>query len=158
MSHACHKNVTTEKEIEKESEIDIEIDSSSSAPGRREEGEEEAPGTAIVLPLGDGGAYPVDKAQVEAYRALYPKTDVMAELRHIKGWLSSHPGKYRTPEDLAGFISVWLIKEERKGGTPVRSSARASPAPAIERNYDLDAAMEQMHKQVPKLKKRPKPT
>ena len=44
-----------------------------------------------------------------------------------------------------------------KFGTQPFRNARASPEPKIERNYNIEAAMEKMRREVPKLKPRPKP-
>lgn len=70
---------------------------------------------AITLPLNTGAEHPITEAQVTEYRDLYPATDVMSELRKMRGWLLANPANRKTARGIAAFVARWLGKEQDKG-------------------------------------------
>ena len=77
------------------------------------EAPEELP--VIEIPLNDGTAYGVTRAQADEFAALYPAADVMRELRKMRGWCLSNPDKCKTRRGVLKFINGWLAREQDKG-------------------------------------------
>ena len=147
LSHCdAEKEKETEKETEKEiySEAEAEKEEKASAAGEK----------GFMLPLEGDGALTLSEADLLEYQSLFPKTDVKEELRHMKGWLVSHPGRYRTEGDLRSFVTRWLIKEEKSPRPRASGPGKGEALPGCERSYDLEAAVLEMRTTVPKLKKK----
>lgn len=80
-----------------------------------------APGPAsspvvYQLPLNTNKFYPITKADVKEWRALYPAVDIQAELRKMKGWLDANPKRRKTDRGIKRFINSWLSREQDRGG------------------------------------------
>lgn len=69
----------------------------------------------LTLLLNDKTLHKVTKDDVTNYKELYPATDVICELRKMKGWLESNPNKRKTKRGIKRFITNWLAKEQDKG-------------------------------------------
>lgn len=67
----------------------------------------------IVLPL-NHGEHTVTEDDVREYMQLYPAVDVMQELRNMRGWLISNPGRRKTSKGIRTFITTWLSKRQDK--------------------------------------------
>ena len=67
----------------------------------------------IVLPL-NHGEHTVTEDDVREYMQLYPAVDVMQELRNMRGWLISNPGRRKTQKGIRTFITTWLSKRQDK--------------------------------------------
>ena len=88
---------------------------------------------AFTLPLNTGKEHGITQAQVDEFASLYPATDVLAELRKMRGWLITNPTKRKTARGVGAFIARWLAKEQDKGGTsapPGRFQPANPPAAA----------------------------
>ena len=68
----------------------------------------------IALTLNDKSEYPVTQGDVDAWRELYPAVDVMQQLRSMKGWIQSNPGRRKTRTGIRRFINAWLSKEQNR--------------------------------------------
>lgn len=67
----------------------------------------------IALPL-NTGEHIVTQEDVTEYMQLYPAVDVMQELRNMRGWLISNPGRRKTKKGIRTFITTWLSKRQDK--------------------------------------------
>ena len=143
-----------EKETEKEKETETETEIYSEAEAEKEEKASAEGEKGFMLPLEGDGALTLSEADLLEYQSLFPKTDVKEELRHMKGWLASHPGRCRTEGDLRSFVTRWLIKEEKSPPPRVSGPGKGEVFPGCERSYDLEAAVLEMRTTVPKLKKK----
>ena len=119
------QNTEYENEIEIESEHEIEheaeTDSSGGAGG-------DCASPVIVLPLKTGGGYPVSAEQCHEWADLYPAVDVMQQLRSMKGWLNSNPGKRKTARGTPRFINGWLMREQNRASPSRGGSSRTAEA------------------------------
>ncbi|WP_421901280.1 helix-turn-helix domain-containing protein [Maridesulfovibrio sp.] len=70
--------------------------------------------TIIELPLNDGSSFVVDSTFHEELKSLYEKTDILAELKNMKGWLLGNPGKRKTRRGIKRFITSWLQRSNEK--------------------------------------------
>ena len=68
----------------------------------------------IDLILKDGSLYYVTSQMVELWKGLYPKVDIMQELRIMKGWCISNPFKRKTKKGVNDFITGWLAGEQKE--------------------------------------------
>ena len=85
---------------------------------------------AILLPLNDGGEFPIFRAKVDEWTTLYPAVDVMQELRHMRGWLLENRSKRKTKHGIGRFIVAWLSREQDSNRASIGSStAKAPPIP-----------------------------
>ena len=86
---------------------------------RKEEykhGAETAPSQpSITLILNDKSEYPVYDEDINKWTELYPKVDILQELRKMKGWLDSNTQKRKTKRGILNFITSWLAREQDKG-------------------------------------------
>lgn len=69
----------------------------------------------LTLLLNDKTLHKVTKKDVIHYTELYPATEVICELRKMKGWLESNPTKRKTKKGIKRFITSWLAREQDKG-------------------------------------------
>lgn len=111
---------------------------------RRDEEDLDAPITASLagpvyeLPLrskanGKAKAFPVSREHFAAWQEAYPLIDVRAELKTIKAWLVSNPGK-RPASDMLRFVNAWLKRGQNdKAGQAARASPQAYTSPAQRR-------------------------
>lgn len=93
------------------------------------------------LPLRNGEDYAVTQEQCREWSALYPRTDVPQQLRNMLGWLNSHPGRRKTRQGMAAFITHWLQTEEaapagRGWGTGWPAAGRGGGRSAAVRVYE----------------------
>jgi hypothetical protein len=105
-----------EREVEVEREQDQEVDSnarSGESPPEREEWKGER---IPSLPLNDGSDHQVTAIQVEEWIGLYPRVDVMQELRNYRGWALANPKKRKTKSGILSSITFWLSDKQNKGG------------------------------------------
>lgn len=68
----------------------------------------------LTLLLKDKTLHKVTKKDVIHYTELYPATDVICELRKMKGWLESNEKKRKTKSGIKSFITSWLAREQDK--------------------------------------------
>ena len=68
----------------------------------------------IALPLNDNTEHEITQEDVTEYMQLYPAVDVMQELRNMRGWLISNPGRRKTKKGIRTFITTWLSKRQDK--------------------------------------------
>jgi hypothetical protein len=89
-------------------------------------------GALITLTLNDKSEYPIYKEQAEEWADLYPAVDVIQQLRNMRGWLASNPGKRKTKTGILRFINNWLAKEQNhSGGHAIRGQPAADPRKKI---------------------------
>lgn len=68
--------------------------------------------SVIALPLNDGTEHKITLPDIEEWSALYPAVDILQELRNMRGWLLSNPGRRKTRRGISRFITAWLQKEQ----------------------------------------------
>jgi uncharacterized protein YdaU (DUF1376 family) len=67
-----------------------------------------------TLPLREGGEFEVRESLVAELEPLYPKVDVPATVREMKGWLVGNPDRRKTRKGVKRFITTWLQNEQQK--------------------------------------------
>ncbi|MBZ5630785.1 MAG: helix-turn-helix domain-containing protein [Acidobacteriia bacterium] len=72
------------------------------------------PPAVILLPLNDGTEFPITETQVEEWRQLYQATDVLRDLRNMRGWLLGNPKNRKTRAGILRFANAWLSREQNK--------------------------------------------
>jgi len=90
----------------------------------------------ITLTLNDKSEYPIYEEQCQEWAGLYPAVDVIQQLRHMRGWLTSNPSKRKTKRGILGFINTWLRKEQDKPNQNNRTTAGAFGTPIRGRTAD----------------------
>jgi|GEM_PF-358534 len=121
-------NTEIEKEIEKEKEIEIEIDTDTEIKKEsdkniysKEEEEGAALKAAVCLPLRDNKKYYINDDEIKKWKELYPRVDILQELKTMTGWLQANPEKRRDRDNLPRFINAWFT---RKQETPVETQVK----------------------------------
>ena len=66
----------------------------------------------ITLLLKDGSEYPITKEAVSELSDVFPSVDIIAELKKMRLWLSSNPGRRKTKAGIKRFITAWLSKSD----------------------------------------------
>lgn len=74
--------------------------------------------------LKDGGSYTVPPDYIQQLRETYQSCDVMAELRAMAAWLDANPGKRKTRVGMKRFITAWLQRADKAGGSPYTSKPK----------------------------------
>lgn len=100
------KVIDRKDKISKETSC-MELESTSSIP------------IVIQLILNDKTFYSITQKDVDEWQSLYPATNVIQELRKMKGWCDSNPSKRKTKRGIKAFITNWLAREQDKGGVKV---------------------------------------
>lgn len=67
-----------------------------------------------TLPLREGGDFEVRQSLVSELEPLYPKVDITATVREMKGWLVGNPDRQKTRKGIRRFIVNWLQSEQQK--------------------------------------------
>lgn len=74
------------------------------------------PPVIISLILNDKTEYGVTQKDIDEWAKLYPAVDILQELRKMRGWLDSNPGRRKTRRGVKRFINNWLAKSQDRGG------------------------------------------
>lgn len=69
----------------------------------------------MTLTLNDKTEYPITQKAFDEMQRLYPNTDVMQELRKMRGWCNANPTRRKTKKGIDRFINSWLSREQDKG-------------------------------------------
>lgn len=69
----------------------------------------------ITLQLNTGQEHPIYDKEIKDWEELYPVVDVRQQLRAMKGWLLSNPGRRKTKRGINRFINNWLSKKQDRG-------------------------------------------
>ena len=156
-----------EKEIEKEIDTEKETEAEKTAPFALPE-EADCPDperdeTAPPLPLESGEEFYLTKKQTAEFAALYPTVNLPEQFRAMRGWLLSNPDQRKPPKAMLRFVNGWLNKEQAM----IRNGTRRGKAEAQENkngrsnvscsrppSYDIEAAMLESMRTVPKVKKK----
>lgn len=67
-----------------------------------------------TLPLIKGGDYEVRQSLIAELEPIYPKVDIPATVREMKGWLIGNPARRKTRTGIKRFITTWLHNEQQK--------------------------------------------
>lgn len=67
-----------------------------------------------TLPLINGKDFEVRQSLVAELEPIYPKVDVPATVREMKGWLIGNPARRKTRTGIKRFITTWLHNEQQK--------------------------------------------
>lgn len=104
----------------------------------KEEPKEEAPPEPVFISiiLNDKSYFDIPVSKVEKWKEIYPAVDVEQELREMSDWAESNPTRRKTKKGISTFIRNWLSKEQDKGGSQPRHSAKSSAE--AERSFDID--------------------
>lgn len=81
--------------------------------------------SGILLPLVDKSEYNVPLSKIEQWQQAYPAVDIRQELLRMVAWLNANPKRKKTRRGVDRFITMWLSKEQDRGGA-YRTSARNS--------------------------------
>lgn len=81
--------------------------------------------SGILLPLVDRSYYDVPLSKIEQWEQAYPAVDIRQELLRMVAWLNANPKRKKTRRGIDRFITMWLSKEQDRGGT-YRTSTRSS--------------------------------
>ncbi len=68
------------------------------------------------LPLIGTEFFDVTENFINELEPLYPKVDVPATIREMKGWLIGNPTRRKTKAGIRRFITKWLARENEKHG------------------------------------------
>lgn len=90
----------------------------------------------ISIILNDKSYFDIPVSKVEKWKEIYPAVDVEQELREMSDWAESNPTRRKTKKGISTFIRNWLSKEQDKGGSQPRHSAKSSAE--AERSFDID--------------------
>lgn len=99
----CIQNVYTGKDSIGKYSIDNTISSEQNVHSQ----------VVITLPL-KSGSKDITEEDVDKYKNLYPKVDVLQELKNMYGWLDSNPSKRKTKQGINRFINGWLQRTNEK--------------------------------------------
>lgn len=74
----------------------------------------------IAIPLKDGGEHVVTMAQIREWQQVYADKDVLVELKQLREWNLSNPGKRKTKSGIRKHITGWLAKPANANAPPGR--------------------------------------
>jgi hypothetical protein len=81
------------------------------------------------LTLSDGSDFAVTSEHVGEFERAYPVLDVRAELKAMRIWCMSNPGKRKTRNGILRFINNWLSKDRQEAnGKQQDFMSNVSPA------------------------------
>lgn len=81
------------------------------------------------IPLADGSTFAVSEEMVAEWKSLYPRVDVLQQLRNIRGWNLSHLKNRKTQRGINAHINSWLTREQD------RASQNISQSPGKKQNH-----------------------
>lgn len=81
---------------------------------------------AIEILLNDKTLYPIYQSDIDGWESLYPAVNIMQELRKMKGWCDSNPGRCKTRRGVKRFINSWLSRAQDQGGGPKNSGTNTT--------------------------------
>jgi len=84
----------------------------------------------IFLTLNDKREYPIAKDHIAEWVKLYPATDVLQELRNMRGWLLANPSKRKTQSGIMRFVNHWLAKAQNNAGGGTRGVSQNNHRPS----------------------------
>lgn len=79
----------------------------------------------MAMLLKDGGMWEPTEEQIQKWMLLYPKTEVVAELNAMVGWLDANPTKRKTKTGMSRFCNAWLKRADDKGGHGMAKERKA---------------------------------
>ena len=68
----------------------------------------------LAIPLNNRSVYQVTKQEYEKWQTIYPKIDVLQELRQLIAWNLVNPDKRKAHGNILRHIHTWLAKEQRQ--------------------------------------------
>lgn len=80
----------------------------------------------VSLTLNDGTDYHVQKSQIDEWQTLFPKVDVLQEVKEMRSWLLSNQKERKTRNGILRFINGWLSKEQDRN-TPGTQRQQVQP-------------------------------
>jgi hypothetical protein len=78
----------------------------------------------LTLILNTKEEYPITQELINGWNELYPAVDVLQQLKNMKGWLISNPGRRKTKKGILRFVNSWLAKEQDKGQRPQQNNRK----------------------------------
>jgi hypothetical protein len=73
--------------------------------------------------FGDGKDWPLTARQVDHWRGLYPRLDVLQECRMACAWVEANPTRRKTKRGMPKFLVGWLNRAQPKPGGYQRQAA-----------------------------------
>lgn len=87
----------------------------------------------LSVPLKDGSAYGITQQQIDHYAELYPRVNIVDELRCLVGWNEASPAKRKTRKGIEKHITGWLGRKlAQLPPVPPSIAERAAAARAAE--------------------------
>ena len=83
----------------------------------------------IMLPLNDGTEYPVATSMANEWQQLYQATNVVTELRKMRGWLLADPARRKTKRGILRFVTNWLSRAQDSGSRGKTTQKRQDVLP-----------------------------
>ena len=83
----------------------------------------------IMLPLNDGTEYPVATSMANEWQQLYQATNVVTELRKMRGWLLADPTRRKTKRGILRFVTNWLSRAQDSGSRGKSAQKRQDVLP-----------------------------
>ncbi|MCQ4952134.1 hypothetical protein [Holdemania filiformis] len=83
----------------------------------------------IMLPLNDGKEYPITTSMAEEWQQLYQATNVVTELRKMRGWLLADPERRKTKRGILRFVTNWLSRAQDSGSRGKSTQGRQDVLP-----------------------------
>lgn len=83
----------------------------------------------IMLPLNDGTEYPVATSMANEWQQLYQATNVVTELRKMRGWLLADPARRKTKRGILRFVTNWLSRAQDSGSRGKETQKRQDILP-----------------------------
>ena len=83
----------------------------------------------IMLPLNDGKEYPITTSMAEEWQQLYQATNVVTELRKMRGWLLADPARRKTKRGILRFVTNWLSRAQDSGSRGKSTQGRQDVLP-----------------------------
>ena len=86
----------------------------------------------MTIPLKDQTEFIIDAPQLEEWIKLYPRVDVMEQLRLIRGWNLANTKKRKTPQGILKHITQWLAKAQQQAHRTAPSLVEHNHAVGLE--------------------------
>lgn len=99
-----------------EEDIDLGDKTTEKSSGAASAAPPDASPVIEKLPLKSGGEYEVRASLVAQLEPLYPRVDVPATLKEMRGWLLLNESRRKTRSGVKSFIGRWLQTEQEKHG------------------------------------------
>lgn len=79
------------------------------------------------LVLNDGTEYHVQQSQTDEWQRLFPKVDVVQQVKEMRSWLIANKKERKTRSGILRFVNSWLAKEQNRNTPGNRAPQTMAP-------------------------------